>query len=193
MSLEAIVSTWGLPGIALGAALEGDTVTFLGGALAHHGVFPYEAAALAAALGASVSDHLSFFAGRYLGRTELVGWVLRRGPVARLHARLNGNPTLFILAFRFFSGVRVPSAMLVGTTAIAWPRFSALNILAALIWAHVITALGYGAGSVLQSVIGHLPLWQHLRILLPVAVLLGLAMVVAGRRLRRRRAAAPGG
>ena len=70
MSLEHLVQTLGLPGVVIGAALEGEGVAFLSGVFAHRHIFHFEAAALAVALGAVITDNVTFAIGRYGGGRE---------------------------------------------------------------------------------------------------------------------------
>jgi membrane protein DedA with SNARE-associated domain len=162
MQLEALVSTLGLPGLVIGSALEGEAVTFLGGAMAHRGLFPFEAAALAAATGAVLSDQTVFWAGRLFGRRAWVQQQLARGAVGRLRMRLEGSPDLFILGFRFIYGAKV------------------------LVWAHLWTAIGYGAGLAIERVFGRLPFHLHASMLVAL-VLAGSLAAFAWHRMRQGR------
>ncbi len=186
MSLETIVSSFGLPGIAVGVALEGEGVAFFGGVLAHRELFPVEAAAFVAALGAALSDNLSFFAGRFAGRASLVQRALAGGTAGRLRAAFDRNPVKFILSFRFLYGARVASAMLIGTTTVAWGRFLPLNCLSSLVWAHIYVWLGYFGSVAIRRAFGQLELHRHLLIGIAAAAVVGIATLLARRFLARR-------
>jgi membrane protein DedA with SNARE-associated domain len=193
VGLEGMVSTLGLPGIAVGVAIEGEGVAFLGGVLAHRGFWPVEAAAFAATLGAAVSDNAFFGAGRYSGRSRHVSRVLASGTVARLRAALDRHPDVFILAFRFIYGTRVASAVMLGTTAVPWSRFMVLNLVSVLAWAHLVTWLGYAGGVAIHRVLGHLEADRHMLVAVAGAIMFSALAFLLHRHFRRRRLPAAGG
>ncbi|WP_417723851.1 DedA family protein [Salipiger sp.] len=186
MHPEHLIQTLGLPGLVLGAVVEGDTVTFLGGVLAHRHLFPFEAVALAATLGGVIADNICFLIGRRAGQGALARRVLARPAARALHSRLTRHPEAAILGVRFLYGMKTVGAMMVGTTAIPWARFAAINAVAVLIWAHVLAALGYGAGAAIVAAFGHHELHIHLGVALLVFVL-GAALLWPVIRWRRKR------
>lgn len=185
MTLDAWISAGGLPALAISGFLEGDSVAFLGGVLAHRGLLQFESAVLAVAGGAVLADQAAFAVGRFAQDS---------GPVRRVRAAqkfqsaislLNGHPILGIFAQRFFYGGRMVFGVGIGLSQIVWPKFLMLNIMAALIWAHLVTALGYGAGHVIERLIGRLDLSHHLLLVLDLPAMLVAVGVTS--HLRRPR------
>ena len=64
MTLEAVLSQYGLAALFLGAGIEGGTVVVLGGVMVHRGLIAYPAAIAAAALGSCIADQIFFALGR---------------------------------------------------------------------------------------------------------------------------------
>lgn len=162
MSLESLITTIGLPGIALGTVVEGETVAFLCGALAHRGYFPLTLAILAATLGAMVADNLCFLLGRRAGQSPLALRLLAKGPVAALSIRFHRHPILAIFGFRFLYGMKTAGAVLIGTTPTPWLRFALLDALACLIWSACFVSIGYASGHLLTRIMGEIALHWHL-------------------------------
>lgn len=177
MSLETLIAQFGLPAIALGAAVEGETVVLTGGLIAHQGLLPLYGVMAAAALGSFVSDQFFFLLGRRFRTHRLVRKVTDRPTFARVLTMLERHPTGFILAFRFLYGLRTISPIAIGTSAIPARRFILLNALAALLWGMVIGGIGYSFGEAVELAFGHLRRLGHLA--LAVTALVGAATAVA--------------
>lgn len=184
MALEQILATWGLPAIFAGALAEGEGAVFLGGVLAHRGLFPYESAALAAAAGAFIIDQAMFHIGRRSSRFGFARRALDAPRATALLGRLSRRPLLSCLGFRFVYGLKTLGALALGASGVAPATFLALDLVAALVWGHAITALGYLTGQGIARAFGRLALHHHLGIAL-LAFLAATALVVALRRLRR--------
>lgn len=166
MSIEQAVQAWGLPGLVLGAALEGETVAFLAGVLAHRRFFPFEAAALAVTLGALIVDNAMFWLGRRAGGRGRVARMLARPRVAALAARVRVRPEAWVLGFRWVWGMKTAGAALIGASGLGWGRFVLLDGLAALIWAHLVVGAGFLGGAALEAAFGRLALHWHLGVVL---------------------------
>ena len=103
-------------------------------------------------------DQLYFWIGRRWGDS-----LLRRFPrwAPGVHAALDmlrRYNTWFILSFRFIYGVRNFSSFAMGTSGLSWPRFMALNFIAAGIWAVTFAGAGYIDGATFEHLLGDLAL-----------------------------------
>lgn len=186
MSLESVITAIGLPGIALGTVVEGETIAFLGGALSHRGYFPLALAILAASLGAMVADNLCFLLGRRAGQSPLAQRLLAKGPVQALSQRFHRHPILAIFGFRFIYGMKTAGAVLFGTTPTPWLRFLVLDAVACLIWSACFVSIGYASGHLLTRLMGVLALHWHLALALALIAAL-LLLLARGQRLWSRR------
>lgn len=193
MALEQVLADWGLPAIAAGSFLEGEGAAFMGGVLAHRGFFPFEAAALAAALGALCVDQAVFHIGRHLTRFPRARGVLERPRTRKVAGWVRAHPDLLCLSFRFLYGLKTVGALTLGAAAIPPVRFFALDLVGCLVWAHAVTALGFGAGHAVERVFGRIETHHHLVIALVLAALLLGAAELLRRLWRPGSADASGG
>lgn len=184
-TIEQMLAEWGLPAIAAGSFLEGDAVAFMGGVLAHRGYFSYEAAALAATLGAVAVDQALFHAGRHLARFPRARRILDRPNSRRLADWARDHPDRLCLSFRFLYGLKSVGALALGAAAIPPRRFLVLDIAGCLAWAHVVTALGFGVGQAIERIFGRLETIHHLGVAVATVILSIAAWAVWG-SLRRR-------
>ncbi len=155
-----------------------------GGVLAARGVFPLWAAMLAAACGSAMVDQFWFRAARSLSHKP---WIVRQTTrpafIRALHF-LERHPRTFILAFRFIYGMRTVSPIAIGMSAIPTRLFVLLNLIAAAIWAVLITGIGYRFGGDAIAVVRRISgmgLWAVAGI--------GMALIAGAWLLRRARSA----
>lgn len=186
MALEQLVSDYGAFGLFAGAGLEGETVAMLGGVLAHRGLLDFWTAVLAVAAGSFLTDQIFFLAGRRFRKSP---WAckLQAGPAgARVLQTFHRRRDIFVFGFRFIYGLRVASAVTIGTTGFPWGRFSVLNGLAAPLWATVFVALGYLCGEAIETMFGHLRAHFHYPLALVAVCLCALVIALASGKRRRR-------
>lgn len=187
MSLETLISEYGVPAVFLGAAFEGETAVFLGGVFAHRHFMTWWEAAAAATLGSFAADQAWFFAGRYANRLAFVQRFLKTDAASKVSRLLEAHPTGFILSFRFIYGMRTVSPVLIGLSAIPALRFVVLNLIAAVIWGTLITTIGFLFGNVVESLFGRLKLHMHLLIMLaPIAVAVVFAVFASRQWMHHR-------
>ena len=153
MGIETLIARYGLIAIGIGAVIEGETVVATGGLLAHRGLLPLGGVMVAAAIGSCLADQLLFFLGRHHRDSRLLGRIIGTPAFARAMRLVERYPTAFVLVFRFLWGLRTVSPVALGTTGLAWRRFAALNIVAAIVWAVIVSLAGYLQSSSL-SVLG---------------------------------------
>lgn len=186
MALEQFLTVWGLPAIFAGSIVEGDTVAFLGGVLAHRGMFPFAVVTLAAALGAFLIDQVLFHMGRHLSRFPRARRALDRPAAQKLLSWLHRHPDLMGVSFRLLYGLKTVGALSFGASNVSALRFAVLDAIGCVIWAAVMTALGYGAGRAIETLFGRLALHHHLGLSAAVVVVLvGLAGLSIHRRYFR--------
>lgn len=165
--------------------LEGETFVIFSGVAARQGILDLGTLIACAWAGSFLGDQCYFFIGRRYGSRLLARFPRWKGGVDKalsLLARYNAG---FILTFRFIYGVRNVSSFAMGMSPIAWPRFAALNFVAAGLWAVSFAGAGYAAGKALEHMLGDIATGFGLFML--GAFLIALWLVP---RLARRRAAA---
>lgn len=146
MALQALIARFGLGAVFLGSGLEGETAVIAGGILAHQQILSLPGVAIAAAAGSFAADQAFFLFGRHFRDNPRVEKILEKPAAERALDTLERHPVAFILGFRFLYGLRTVSPVAVGTSDVGQTRFAMLNGLAAIIWALLFTAVGYGLG-----------------------------------------------
>ncbi|MEM8729756.1 MAG: DedA family protein [Pseudomonadota bacterium] len=184
MNLDNIVDTLGLPGVVLGTALEGEGVAFLAGVFVHRGVFDYEAAAFAAALGAIITDNVVFGVGRFAGKSRYAQRFLTHHRVVGLRKMMDQHQTKVVLGFRFLYGLKTVAPLMLGSSTIPWWRYALLDAVAVTVWAHLFVGIGYGVGKAIEQYFGKLKPEIHaaIALLIFVVVAAGFWYVVKKRR-----------
>lgn len=184
MTMEALISAWGLPALTLGCLVEGDGVAFVGGLMAHRGLFPVAGAWAAVAAGAMIIDNALFHLGRHSGRIAFVTRLLAHPVALRMMAAAAAHPVRITLGFRFVWGTRSVTPPVLGAAGVnAW-LFFVLDALSSSLWAALYVGLGFGLGMTVERLWGALSWEQHLALSLGA----GLALAAGLFALRRRHA-----
>ncbi|WP_428247471.1 DedA family protein [Ferrovibrio sp.] len=134
--------------------LEGETFVIFAGAAASQGMLNQYILIAAAWLGSFCGDQLYFWIGRKYGHRLLKRFPRLQGGVNVALGMLHKYHIGFILSFRFIYGVRNFSSLAMGMSPIGWPRFAALNFIAAGLWANAFAWGGYLLGKTFEAVLG---------------------------------------
>ncbi|KQS01775.1 hypothetical protein ASG11_13125 [Sphingomonas sp. Leaf357] len=171
MSIELLITRYGLVAVFLGAGIEGETMVVTGGLLAHDGLMPVVSVAIAAAAGSFVADQLFFAAGRRFRDHPRVKKIEAKPAFAKALSLFERHPTAFVFGFRFLYGLRTVSPMAIGTTAIRTRTFAVLNLAAAALWAVLFTAIGFVFADGIEEIFGKIKSVEHVAIGVVVAAL----------------------
>lgn len=169
----------------LGVIFPGEVAILVAGAVAHAGGLPLWAVVVAGVSGAVAGDTAGYALGRRYGNA-LVDRLPRRlvtpHAVARTRAliRRRGGMALFLGRFTALFRALVPG--LAGASGVAWRVFLPYNIAGGTVWATGVAVLGYLAGAGLRTAERRLGLASE--IIVAVAVVVGLAVVLARRQAR---------
>ncbi len=134
--------------------LEGETFVIFAGAAASQGMLNQYILIATAWLGSFCGDQLYFWIGRKYGHRLLKRFPRLQGGVNVALGMLHKYHIGFILSFRFIYGVRNFSSLAMGMSPIGWPRFAALNFIAAGLWANAFAWGGYLLGKTFEAVLG---------------------------------------
>jgi membrane protein DedA with SNARE-associated domain len=150
MNLSSLVEQYGYFAVFVGALAEGESLLLAAGYAAHRGWLELPEVMLAAFAGGMLGD-LFFF---WLGRTRGERLMARHPQVTRHAQRMRGllqrHPNSAILSVRFLYGLRTAGPIALGALGVPVRRFVLLNLLGALLWASLFTALGFQFGNTLQ-------------------------------------------
>ncbi len=156
MDLAQLISQHGYWALALGALLEGETVVVLAGFAAHRGHLQPATVFAVAALAGWCGDQFWFWMGR-----RHAAAVLRRFPsVAAQQVRVEHLvarwPHLAVIGVRFAYGLRLAGPVLIGATRMPAAHFAGYNAVGALLWAALLTAVGWVFGEAAERLLGNL-------------------------------------
>ena len=168
-------------GILLAAAVEGEVAYVAAATLVAQGALNPIGVIAAGTLGAAVGDQFYF----YLLRGRLARWVARFPTIARraepLVGRVRRRQAAMVLLICFAPGLRIALAAACAYVGVSPIRFSALNLLAAFLWANSLLLLIAWVGPTYLSAVG-ITGWK-------AALVTGLVVVIllhlAGRAERR--------
>ncbi|MDE2611973.1 MAG: DedA family protein [Burkholderiales bacterium] len=186
MDIAALVHSYGLLAVGLGAFLEGESVLLIAGAAASRGHLWLPAVVAVAALASFVGDQFYFSLGRKYGKTLLARFPALAPRAARVDALLARWHLPFVLSIRFLYGLRVAGPFAVGMSSVPWSRFLALNLAGAWLWAWLVAAAGYFGGQLLGHALAAIDadeLWE----LALLAAVFGGAWLLARRARAQRR------
>ncbi len=150
--MEYWITAYGYWVVLFGTILEGETIVLIAGYLAHQGYLDLAMVIGMAATGAIIGDHAYFLLGKWKGEQFLQrhpGW-RRRG--TNVLARLERHQIKVMLGFRYLYGLRTITPFMMGMTGVSLLRFSIFNISGSVVWAVVISVLGYAFGKGVATV-----------------------------------------
>ena len=182
------LSHLGYGGVFLGTLIEGETFILLGGFLSHRGYLRLVPVIVLAALGAFSGDLLYFLLGRHYGRAMLERNARAREVLPWLERMMQRYQVWWIFGMRYLYGVRWLAAGLAGSSGVHLLRFGIFSLPACLLWAVVMGLLGYGAGEILETLLGDIRHYEMVALGLLVlgGVLYGAFLRKEERRLGRR-------
>lgn len=189
--LHDLILQYGYIIVFAGCFLEGETVLVIGGIAAKLGYLDLASVMLTATAGSFLGDQLYFLIGRRYGNRLLDRWPRWRVRADRVHRLLHRHDTWFVLGFRFVYGLRTVSPFVLGTAGIPRLKFSALNFIAATVWAVAIAGAGYAFGHALSAFLDKIVRYERfvLEGALAAGLLLWILHVVRQRRRDRTAAA----
>jgi len=171
-----------------GVPVPGETILLLASFLAYSEqelALPY---IIMVGVGAAVlGDNLGFVVGyrggrplleRYLGILPAFRPAVARGERLFQHY---GSVTIFFARFLF--GLRIVAGPLAGVLRMSWKKFALFNVLGALVWVSVISAIGYLFGEHWEQLLHYVK-----RLNLIVGALVAVLILMLWRRRRRERA-----
>lgn len=156
MSIEAIISKFGLFGIFIGCFLEGETVAMTGGVMAHRHLLVLWQVIIVAFAGAFAADTLFFVLGRKYRSHRLVIKLMQNPRFTKARSLLDRHPEGFASAFRFFPGMRIMGPIALANSRIETRTFLIRAGSSAVIWSVIYTALGHVVGRIIAMAFGHI-------------------------------------
>ena len=147
------IAGYGVLGVFLAAAIEGELGVVIGGAMAHLGEMNAFHVILAAWSAAFLSTEIFFTLGRWQRDHRWVHKVTDKRGFALAIKWIDRHPTLFALFYRFVYGMRIVGPVALSLSHIDARRFAMFNLCTSLVWAIVGVALGWLFGPELAHLV----------------------------------------
>ncbi len=185
--METLLLRYGYALVFLGVALEGEAVLLTAAVLASRGLLRLPVVVAVAVAANSLADQVYFQVARLRGRAWLerrFGRHPRYQALLRLVRRRGG---LLLVASRFAYGLRIAIPAACGALGMGVLAFTLLDLVAGLLWAVPLAALGAAAGGALGPLLEGVRRYEEaiaLALVSALVVLLGLRHV--GRAVRWR-------
>lgn len=183
MDINNLISHYGYAALVLGSMAEGETITLLGGVVAHQGLLKFPLVVISVALGGMIGDQVLYLLGRRFGGRLLKRFSRHQARIRKAQRLIQHHPYLFVIGTRFMYGFRVIGPLLIGASGLPPKIFLPLNILGAIVWALLFTSLGYLGGEAIGPWLHHLN--QHIKHFIWLALV--IVLVIAARWWLKRR------
>ncbi|MGB9178759.1 MAG: DedA family protein, partial [Pyrinomonadaceae bacterium] len=158
--------------------VPGETILLAAGFFAAGGNFKLPLVMLVAATGAVVGDNIGFAIGHHYGRGILVRFgrfvFLKPRRIVKMSRFFKRHGDKTILVARFITGLRVFAAIFAGASHMRWRVFLVYNVAGAILWAVVISSVGYLFGNswpILEKWVGRSGLFMLL-----AAIIIGVVI-----------------
>jgi membrane protein DedA with SNARE-associated domain len=181
-TIDQWIEQYGVLGVFLTAAAEGEIGVLIGGAMAHLGRLNPVMVALAGWIGSFLSTQAFFHAGRSQRDGRWIRHIKQRRAFRRALKWIERRPRLFCFFYRFVYGFRIAGPVGISLSKVDSRTFAIINLASALLWAIGATWLGWWAGPTIADKLGEWFDWHDLLIVAGGAAFLLLA-VLAWRRL----------
>jgi membrane protein DedA with SNARE-associated domain len=132
--------------LMVGTFFEGETAILMASSLIHKGFFSGPHTILFAFAGSFISDWLYYLIGRLNGKLFLERRPKLQAKVEPVTSFFCHNKIQILLTYRFLYGFRVIIPLIIGMSKVRPSEFLFYTIVTGLIWASVVSLLGYVVG-----------------------------------------------
>jgi membrane protein DedA with SNARE-associated domain len=146
--LEEFLNEYGYVALAVGSFFEGETSILVVSSLIHRGLFQFPFTVLAGFSGSFISDWIYYLVGRLNGKIFLSTrpkLLAKTIPVSHFFQR---NKYQILFSYRFLYGFRIVIPLMIGMSGLLPRQFLFYSIVTGLIWATVVSTVGYWAGRI---------------------------------------------
>lgn len=140
------IEHYGVVGVFLTAAVEGELGVLVGGTMAHLGKLSVVAVTIAAWAAAFLSAEAFFLLGRSQRDHRFVHKVTAKRAFALALHWIERHPRLFCVLYRFVYGFRIVGPIAISLSTVGTRTFTLINLVTALLWAMAGVAIGWFVG-----------------------------------------------
>src|SRR5919198_2764163 len=167
--MEELIADFGYIAIFIGTFLEGELVLALGGVAAAHGYLSFTVVLTVAIVGGFLGDQTCFWLGRRYGTRVLARYPGLAAKAPRVQQLLRRWDAMAVILLRFCYGLRIAGPIVIGTCGISPWRLALFNFIGVLIWAPLVSGIGYFAWQAVEHWLGR---FCPPQILVPILLLL---------------------
>ena len=182
-ALGQLVAQYGYIAVAGGCFFEGEAAVLLGMFAVHEGYLSTHGVWLAAFIGTLIGDNIWLHIGRAMGRPAIARRPPWQARANRIEALVERRGALLIIGFRWIYAMRSLTPFVLGSVGVSPWRFLFFDVIGILIWATVMSLIGFYLAEALQQALRHIEIAELL--LLVVAVLAATLGYLIYRRRRR--------
>ena len=146
--MEEFFDQYGYAALAVGTFFEGETAILVVSSLIHRGSFQFPLTVLAAFSGSFVSDWIYYLIGRMNGKLFISTRPKLRAKMLPLTNFFERNRYQILFSYRFLYGFRIVIPLMIGMSGLAPRLFLFYSIVTGLIWATVVSFVGYCTGRI---------------------------------------------
>jgi membrane protein DedA with SNARE-associated domain len=177
MHLSELLQNYGYYAVFFLGLFEGETILMLGAFAVHQGYLSLWPLVACGASAAFLTDQFYFHAGRRKGKELLATRPKLRAHIERVNGFVNRHPVATIFLMRFAWGLRIALPATLGMGKISAGIYAAFDVLAALLWATIVSVFGVQLTSWVHGWVGRLRPYEHDLILSALAITLALALL----------------
>lgn len=148
--MEQFLEQYGYLALLVGTFFEGETAILVASSLIHQDLFEIPFTVLVAFMGSFFSDWLYYSIGYLNGKYFLAKRPRLEAKLLPVQRFLQNHSIEVLLTYRFLYGFRVIIPVSIGLSKIRPAKFLLFSVISGLIWASLISAIGYGAGAFLN-------------------------------------------
>ncbi|MDM0016160.1 DedA family protein [Variovorax saccharolyticus] len=182
--LTDLLQQYGYIAVFVAGLFEGETILMLGAFAVHQGYLSLLPLIACGAAAAFLTDQFYFHLSRRKGAELLAKRPGLRAHVERVNGFVGRHPVATIFLMRFAWGLRIALPATLGMGPMRPAPYAALDALAALLWATVISLFGLKLTAWVHASIGHLKPYEHPLIAGALVIALAVALF---RQWRARR------
>jgi membrane protein DedA with SNARE-associated domain len=177
--------SYGYIGVAIGTFFEGEATALLGGIFSQLGYLSLNWVIVCACSGTFLGDCTFFLLGRLFGRSLIDRYEFMRSRTTFADKMIRRYGHLILFAMRFLAGFRTMILLLLGCTNMNIGRFLVTDFLMAVLWAGLLSFLGYSFGNVIYIFVADVT--RYHRLVVPVVVAGAITVILLYRHFVRKK------
>jgi len=177
MHLSELLQNYGYIAVFVAGLFEGETILMLGAYAVHQGYLSFWPLIACGASAAFLTDQFYFHLGRRKGAEMLASRPKLRAHVERVTGFVDRHPVATIFLMRFAWGLRIALPATLGMGRMPAAVYAGFDVLAALLWATVVSLFGIKVVGLVHGWIGHLRHYEHWLILGALLLTLTVALL----------------